>query len=482
MSTDRTTSRVERGAPLATPRILIGLLTIASAFATHAVAQTPPRPPVNIPAPLAAPRVVVKIPKLGVTPLGAANCRFGDRECNVCAPDVPGQFSRLGVAAHGISGRMRFLVHKGETLPPANQKVEGFDAHHHVEGLARIPDPAAPNWFVFSRATGKSDAGFLLAQMNRMSGNGGERMILGVDKNTYDHVDATGAGFRRFVTVGGTKHAGGVQILGKLLFVPFNCETDGCRPWVDVFDLSNKDNPDRVSRILLPNDKSKAFYASAVRLANGFTYVMVNRSNSADFDQYLSDSRTINHGTRWLYLGREDLGRFDGFYDRKHLNPRTHGIRGSISNDPFAYQNANFVTECGSGKIYLAALRQATGGAAHRKKWETDNIIDLFLLTLKTSDLSQISRIGEGSGRTGPAPIAQAENWRSPEANPYAGVASLQTIARGSRRFGAQSGCKMRGGASVYVSPTGKVIAYCGPHTGENGKLSFGEITADPPR
>lgn len=465
-----------------------GAAAVAFIFLTAAPAssQSLPGGPITIPPRFQLPPVTIELPKPALTSIGASQCRFGDRECNVCVPSVVGQFSRLGVGAHGISGRMRFLIHAGETLPPANQKVEGFDKKHHAEGLARIPDPAAPNWFVISRATGRTDAGFLLVQMDRMNGNGGERMIPGIDKRTYDHVSATGEGVRRFVAVENTKHAGGIQMLGKLLFVPFNCESEngGCRPWIDVFDLSNKDNPDRVSRILLPGDNKKAFYASAVRLANGYTYVLVNRSNGADFDQYLSDSQTINHETHWLYLGRDNFGRFDGFYDREHLTSRPHGIglRGSRHNDPFAYQNAGLVTECGTGNIYLAALRQHLGGAINRLKWKTDNQVDLFRFNLKEANLSQIRRIGEGSDIIRLEPTPRAAIWRTPIKNPHAGIDSLQYIARGSRKFDSQSGCKMRGGASMYVSPTGNLIAYCGPHKGAHGKLSLGEITSIGPR
>lgn len=407
-----------------------------------------------------------------LTPFGKRNCRFGDPACNVCVQGLEGQFSRLGVGANGISGRMRFWAHVGEFLTPARQKIEGFDAHHHVEGLARIPDPAAPNWFVLSRAVGKGDAGLLLVQMDRMNGNFGKRMIVGKDLSTYNHVAATGTGAKKYVAIAGTKHAGGIQMLGKLAVVPVNCEGGSCRPWVDIYDLSNKNEPLQISRILLPGGgNTTAYYAAAVRLANGYVYVMVNRSNGADFDQYLSNSTDINNQTKWFFLGRQNLGGFNGFYARKKFNP---GVRGPISKDPFAYQNANFVTDCDSGNIYLAALRQTVGRPLKMKQWETANKIDLFKVNFKTAGMAEFSRIG------GRSPFAI--DWATPAGNSHAGIVSLQYLPASSRKFSSQSGCKMRGGASAYVSPRGDLIVYCGPHTGKNGKLALGEITSIAPR
>ena len=449
--------------PIKSSKPFTGCLLLVFAHAVlwgipNASAQPLPGPIIHIPTP-SLPQPLPTRPSadsLRLTPYAKRDCRTNEPGCNLCIRGLEGQFARLGVGAGGISGRMRFLAHVGEALPPARQRIAGFDAHHHVEGLARIPDPAAPNWFVLSRAVGQGEGGLLLVQMDRMSGNGGERMIPGVDKNRYNHTDATGTGARYYAAIPGTKHAGGLQMLGKLAVVPSNCEGAHCRPRVDLYDLSRRGNPQRISRILLPNDNKNAYYAAAIRLANGLVYVLVNRSDNNDFDQYLSNSSHIDRHTRWLYIGRQNLSSFRGFY------------RGS-GKYKFAYQNASLETDCDSGRVYLAAFRQHKGRPLKMKNWETANQIDLFQLKFKSGALSSQEQ-------------DYASHWSSPRPVGRAGISSLTLLPTSSRKFSSQSGCKMRGGASAYVSPRGNLMVYCGPHTGSHGKLALGEMTTIGPR
>ena len=442
--------------------IFLALLSALGGNLPNAMAGPSTGPIIHIPTPYLpvpqppGPAASPAANQASLSSYGKRDCRPGDAGCNLCIRGLEGQFARLGVGANGISGRMRFLAHVGEALPPARQRIAGFDAHHHVEGLARIPDPAAPNWFVLSRAVGQGDAGLLLVQMDRMSGNGGERMIPGTDKNRYNHSDATGTGARYYLPIPGSKHAGGLQMLGKLAVVPANCEADHCRPWVDILDLSRRSNPHRLSRILLPNDSKNAYYAAAIRLSNGLVFVLVNRSDANDFDLYLSNSPFIDGRTRWIYIGRQNFGGFAGFY------------RGS-GKYKFAYQNASLETDCDSGHIYLAAFRQHKGRPLKMKNWETANQVDVFQLKFRSAVLSNQER-------------DYARHWATPRPVARSAISSLTLLPRSSRKFGSQSGCKMRGGASAYVSPRGALMVYCGPHTGSHGKLALGEITSIAPR
>ena len=389
---------------------------------------------------------------------GDRTAKYGDPGCNVCVRDVVAQFRRLGQRAKGISGRMRLRIRKGERLPPRNARVTGFGATTHMEGLARVPDRTQHNWFVMTRATGgKAGAsGFLLARMGRMDGNDGERMIPGIDKTSFDKVVKSGAEMRFFVTTTGTHHTGGLQMLGSLLLMP----VEAAKPRVEVYDLANKGRLRPIQTILLPSDTTKAHYVAAARLENGLTLVLVNRANNGVFDLFLSDRRRVAEATRWLYLGRDQFTRFkaQGWYTHKGLK------------HPFDYQNANLVTECGSGRLFLFALRQThTKRPLRLKDWKTANKIDLFRVDIRSVNAKQIR---QKAGTRG-APFSRA-GLRSFENRDIVGL-----VGHGTRQFASQDGARMRGAASVHATPSRKLIVYAGPHTGSGGKLSIGEITAD---
>ncbi len=376
---------------------------------------------------------------------GDTSCAYGEADCNRCAEDVEGTFAGLGARAvngaieRGPSGKVRYYANAGRRLPPDAVAVERLDSFRfHIEGFARVPGLGPENWFIATLLTQRQSSGFLLAQMRDLPGHGGERIVApGQDPEVYFPIRPRPAffgenalpepyrGFHYFHRIPGTHHTGGIQVIGRTAFIPY--QVSGLDR-VDIYDLSAPTRTARIGTITLSSRSAgrwvdAANQVSVARMASGHYVLLVNRSNGGVTDVYVSDATQLDEGVVWLRVESTVF---------RDLSPRW-------STSKNTYQNVNFVTDCASGRLYLVALMQDD---AFGSPWNAHNVVDLY---------------------------------RAPARG---GRLALEHVAR--QTFGrAGNSCEMRGGASVHVTPSGEMIVYC-TSGWENGRgiMRFAELTA----
>ena len=386
-------------------------------------------------------------------------CGYGDAACNRCVEDVPGQVRALESFSDAwndqpLTGRFRVEMQVGERLG-AYDPIVGINRSRHIQGLARVPGVGDEDWLVLTRATGSSDgwAGFITMRLEDFDGRGGRAFFHSPDIHPYDAPAPAERSFRRFVQMPGTNHASGIQMLGRTLVVGAACEdgAPGCpvvpggKAWVELWDLADPVNPSMPTRFAAPPESS-GHYAAATRLRNGSTLVLLNAQDAGWFDLFVAPEATLGAETEWVYLGGADFG---------DLDPEWHDGDDRLI-DNHAYQNASLVTECGSGDLYLVTLRQVGDGGVDT--WDNWNELELFRLDLRVRPDQLFTRRGAVTSR-----------------DPFEGDIAL-SYEEGFD-FREQSGCLMRGGSSVHVTPDGRMVLYCGPKEGEgDGQITLGEI------
>ncbi len=393
--------------------------------------------------------------------------------------NVEEQFWRL--ETRGITGRFTFRTGANETLPGLTVPLNPIDdSGGHIQGFARVPGFRDSDWFVASRNnTQGRPAGLLFIELHDLVGWGGHRLVPPwVDRDAFWlSDDAVGDAApplvrtaRVFRHISETRHPGGIQVIGHIVVVPSYCigpNEDGCkkcvdeggneracaanekpkrRAFVDFIELrecqAESDDacvcgsnpigwcPIRVNRLYLSRGglsglfdrERKAYYVAVTRMNNGRYVVVANRTNSGKFDVYTSSNTTIDENTQWGNRDREQfIAGFDNFSD--------------------TYQNMNFVTDCGTGELFLL-------GFSH-SGWD-DNELDLFRAWAKESGELDLDRLG----RIEPPTLNDS--------------------------------CEMKGGAGAYVTPNHNLILYCSQgrvrtnHGQKPGFLTFSEIaTAD---
>lgn len=378
---------------------------------------------------------------------GYVGCRDDDPACNVCASGVEEQFERLairpGTNRRAPSGRFRIHRRKGDELPPRpldRMPNVKFAGGQHVQGFSRI-DVDDHRWFVLTNGSNRKDAGFAVVHLGRSVPNrGGERIVRAdQDRDAYKVRRPKDMMVRYYYPVGGpdgerrfsTDHPGGVQVVGSLVFVPYKA---GGRGRVDVWDLSDPASGRFVQTVPLPDwcegevagcDSGRygALYVAVARMDDGRYMMLVNRGDGGQSTLLASDAEEVTPSTRWEAVANLRL-------------------RGDYYTDRSAYQNANFVTDCDTGRLYLVAMRQ------ERNLWDSDNVAELFRVNVGGGgpgfDLSRVNRI-EPDGSDG--------DW-----------------------------CDLRGGGGMYVTPSNEMVLYCSQGIDKRGNgnhLKFSEHTVN---
>jgi len=432
-----------------------------SCIPTAAVSQRPGSVVARPAIPITVPVLPVATPRIGT----AKVCAFGSPDCNVCANHVVKQFLRLGYypgagkhgkSERGASARLKFRTNRGVDLPPSGQSYHGFSVHNHMEGIVRIPSSTGVPWFVLTKAMGSHDSGILMLQMAKMSAHRGEKLVNGFAGNHEQSPDSTGGVVSYFKQISGTRHTGGAQMLGqKLVAVPSECFGKNCNnSWVDFFDVTNRRNPRSVSKV--PLGGGKGHYVSAARLSDGKTLLLVNEDDAGHFDIFTNPGSPLTTRSPWRHVGR-------GMQDFSEFANQGWHVTGKTKH-PFTYQNASLVTECGTGDLFFVALRQRRPGNVQKQKWESHNEMNLFKVNVEQDRSGSVKRLDltrPSASSSLTTPVSSLRNDK--------GAMAVN--------FHSQGGCKMRGAASVYVTPSHKMVVYCGGHTGNNAKMSMGEIT-----
>jgi hypothetical protein len=316
-----------------------------------------------------------------------ASCRYDSFDCNPAVEDVPGQIA--------------MLPSDGTVLGFHRGSMAALTWSRHWQGIQRLSGAHA-NHLVLTRSTSRpSDADMGVV---RLGGGLTDGRVVG---NVHSRTQHT--------------HAGGAQLLGKVLAVPMEENAPGSR--VELFDLSDPENPSPMGMVehvvAAGRSIADAGTASFARLADHRFLLVIGRRDARTLDFYLSTATDLR-ATSWAFV--------DSW---SH-----HDLRTTIGDATFgAYQSLQLVAGADS-RLYLVGMHE--DGLVFPAHW-----VDLFLVE-------------------------------------RAGAFSITKLAK--RRLECGGACSLDAGAGVYVDPEGALVVYAVERTGHGAdRVTVKEFRAPAP-
>ena len=257
--------------------------------------------------------------------------------------------------------------------------------------------------------------------------------------------------------VGPSRHPGGAQLLGKELAVGTDFPGGGPDDWayVDFFDLREVPAVERTQRLDLDRFEpgaswrptTKATSASIVRLHDGRALLFVQARDQDKRGWFYAGTRTADWGVHdW------------------HLVANWEASTGAVNADgssgtPWVthYQNANFVTECGSGEIYLIAM-----GNHLYDDW-FESVVELG--EVQNDVLVEPWNRDPGGGFNPGVEYATLFRLSGTIDAPMFEKVGQKILAPRD----ALTTCSLHAGGGIYVTKRGEMILYCIPKAGYTG-------------
>jgi hypothetical protein len=320
-------------------------------------------------------------------------CELEDDLCNPCVNDVVGSFFSIGRTEGETTARGRKNVHpeyKGHFNEDDSWKQCGgvdTDGAHHIQSIQRLTGDQYP---------------YFLTTFNQNHSGGGVGFLHGwlvSDMSLYGDLDGDKqATFKFALLLGGwgQRHPGGFQLLGQSAFIGVedNSPSEGFLKTVDLRDIQHWTwrNPQATEcryelregsnvRVdtTLPADSAWGDWtgytslgrsvasAAAVRLVDDSVLVYVNDGSGTAEGLFLravpapdGPSNAVLEGQPWLF---QRHARFSA--ERQAWLPGCPGYEPDAlcrhrNSEPHAWdvaaESANFLTECGTGDLYLIVL------------------------------------------------------------------------------------------------------------------------------
>jgi hypothetical protein len=289
---------------------------------------------------------------------GFTPCPWNSPDCNACVFDATSSINRL--RDHGdILG-----FHMG----PAPDVSSG----NHWQGVQRLMNAGA-SYLVVSRSIGvEADVSFVVVEMGSRNATGLRFRSNRLDRDWdfwYTPPPENDAVVHVEPAQGGFSHAGGVQLSGHYLAVPFEKYfVEPGRSKVVIYDLT-----DPLSPTPLPNEidhtrlSTEAGTASLARVADGRFLLIIGRGNANILDFYVSETTDLATTT---------FSPFDTWSESE--------LESEIGDFEFGnYQNLNLLSQC-DGTLFLVGTHNdlGTGGG---EDW-----IDLYRLDNATDDSDDV--------------------------------------------------------------------------------------------
>ena len=367
---------------------------------------------------------------------GDTNCKWGSSNCNRCVFNVKGQLDRIK-RDYKQANRIRFDGYAYPTPDYILHRINGGDAeignYEHVQSIGRIGGAGNSEYMVFTHSTESKrkniNGALAIVRIgaNQQSGGGPLGNLPDADgwnQNTSNRTVAR--------VYAGNNHPGGLSVLGRYVYVAQWCQGHGddygwCKTpggnihtrGFSVYDIKNYDHNYRINSnppVLRYhkdvtgedwiNEDSTASIA-AVKLKESLYLVALSRSGGEEYGFYLASSPT---------------GPF------VFLNSASNNHKG---------ENANFVTECGTGDIYMFQM-------------ESHDSVDkahLYKLYRKNGEID------------------------------FQPIMTRKFTCRGGGVDGAGDWCDFDAGAGTYVTPDGSLIMYATDwHQSRYGNIRFVEF------
>jgi hypothetical protein len=271
---------------------------------------------------------------------GDLSCRYGDPGCNRCTYDVEAQFRAM--VREGRQRESTYSWSFGGDYEPSGDSVDDFlqrnpDESTHVQGIARASS-ASPNVLVSHAAEDRGGGLFLIDTDERADGRVRDGALEAIQR-------------------GVTHHTGGIQGLGEW-FVIAN-DDDGA--YLQFLNAADPLSPTVDRRINEDNALEAAAVAGAKLRGGGYVLATEPDSKYNGYQFWYTPSLDKPHLERvWVDVvpsaGQPDLG-LGG------------GVAGIGADNTTGFEGISFVTECGTGNIYMVGVAGDPGFANNNGVW-----------------------------------------------------------------------------------------------------------------
>ncbi|HEX6277772.1 MAG TPA: hypothetical protein VFZ53_32240 [Polyangiaceae bacterium] len=337
-----------------------------------------------------------------------------------CVRDVPYAFLTL---PQGPTAKIQYYAEANTRLPPYNAQLplwKNLTSAGHLQGIERLQGVGDNRWVAVSGSfDGDQPAGVFFVHMGDLGGQTG--YLFGPQPGTPQR---NIRGTKTFYPINDAAHPGGMQAHGHVLAIAV--EADAGTSFVEFIDVSDPYQPRRIQRFYVRTDSAPVRPgrviggAGLTRMGSGLYLLFVLGQDTANQGWfYLSDRTSITADTKWNYIGYTAI--------------------------PTA-QNAQFITECNTGNLYMLATDNPNYGADPNRYGNY-----AYLRRVKYDPM----------------------NMTLARVDPSDPTAFDLVFDSGSSDF-----CTFRAGVSPYASPSGGLYLYC--HTrhagGSNENLKIAEF------
>lgn len=338
-----------------------------------------------------------------------------------CVLDVE---SQIGQTLHDGGDFRNLFAYRPGVTEELMLKTTGLDEKDgqewkHHRGVARYFS-GQENYLYVSNSVnasvnqGKHVAGVEVLALNQQKDSGS--LGSNIRNNRYEP-PSSGYTVMTYIEESDRNQAGGIQIMGRFLVVPYSAKPDYLR----LYDLQDPRNP--VSAVILPSEHNVNFkFAALTRLNNG-RYLAIGGSDLLEV------------------FVTKDTEPLDAWESHSAYNPGKAFLHSSTGPDPdVKYRGAQFVTDC-SGILYLVLSRKS-------KNWRNEYTED-WLDVWRTS-------VHESKGKY-----------------------SIELIKKFSRQMNCEGGgdtrwCDFAAGAGLYIDRENGDILLYGIEPGNEGPKSDG--------
>jgi hypothetical protein len=334
---------------------------------------------------------------------------------NRCANNVVSSFNALPSSPSGL---IRYKSQGGNVLAPFNARLAEFGSwDDHIQSMTRLPGVGDNRWAAVTRSKPSTvgGAGIFLINLGDVVGTDGTRWV--APGGGYTGEPPSLRGTQYYYPISGTGHPGGLQASGRYVAVVSEAPS-GQPSFVDLFNFVTPGSSSAfLQRLTLsgnlgePVPPARALSGVALTKLNDSRYLLFVLGKDTDKNGwlYVSDSTTPSSSTLWSHLD--------------YVSAADSSFSGTFRE----YQNVSFITECGTGDIYLVATnnKDFTGPLDSGQDYA-----DLFLVT-----------------------------WNATESAVKLTLMSARDMHEGSGGY-----CTFRAAANIHVDKNGKLILYCHTH------------------
>lgn len=383
---------------------------------------------------------------------GLKYCYWGEKDCNRCVHNVEEQFDAISndVAS---SGRIRFDGYAYMPTDPSSDsllnRIDSIGGYEHVQGIGRIAGVGSGENMVFTHSTNSEQKRKYGSLAVVRMGAGQDALGFGFGSMADDDGPDQNSENRTVAnTFTENNHPGGLSVMGTYAYVAQWCQEAYEAPFSDWELYGDNDWCNEA------NSNDYGMGISIYDLGGVGNNATINNSPPVDTsylhvygEPWIEDSSTtgiaavkLASDNYLLALSRSGGERY-GFYSSDNPEDGFSFVNSEIVEN-YTAENSTFVTECGTGNVYLFGFNVQGGENAHLYQLVTDASSNYALDHVKGRDF-QCQHSEEIDG---------ASTW-----------------------------CSMEAGVGTYITPSGGLIVYATEkEQSDDGNIRLVEFSGPP--